>query len=321
MRSVLAVLLPMALAAPPALAEVPVETVKVERQSETLDIAMAYPSTGIATLDETFADWVNGMVAEFETGAAEDFASFKADNNGELPPWTYSLYLGFEVARNDDAMLVFDFDESIYQGGAHPNHDIITFNVMMPDAWQVYLPEIFDGKRALDRISALAIEQLNATLLGPDSMSDPDWVSTGAGPQWSNFQDFLLLEDALVIRFPPYQVAAYAAGDQKVEIPLAKLTGLMRADWRLPVASFDCAKAGSAPEKAICSDVALARLDRQLSDSYAQALSWASDDAAKNAIRSAQRAWIGERNACGGNVACLTSAYDARLAALQASPG
>jgi uncharacterized protein YecT (DUF1311 family) len=321
MRPLLAALLPLALAASPALAEVRVETVKIERKSETADIEMAYPRTGISTLDATFADWVNGMVADFEKGAEEDFASFKADNNGELPPWTYSLYLGFEVARNDDAMLVFDFDESIYQGGAHPNHDIITFNVMMPDAWRVYLPEIFNGKPALDRISALAIEQLGKTLLGPDSMSDPDWVKSGAGPQWSNFQDFLLLEDSLVIRFPPYQVAAYAAGDQKVEIPLEKLAGLMRTDWRVPVASFDCAKAGSAPEKAICSDVALARLDRQLSDSYAQALSWASDDAEKNAIRSAQRAWIGERNACGGDVACLTSAYGKRLAALQAASG
>lgn len=321
MRPLLAALLPIALAAPPALADVAIETAKLERKSEILDIEMAYPKTGIAAIDRAFADWVNGMVADFETGAEEDFASFKADNNGELPPWTYSLYLGFEAARNDDAMLVFDFDESIFQGGAHPNHDIITFNYMMPDGWRVYLPEIFAGKPALEKISALAIEQLSATLLGPDSMSDPEWVQSGAGPQWSNFQDFLLLEDTLVIRFPPYQVAAYAAGDQRVEIPLAELTGLMRADWRLPVASFDCIKAGSAPEKAICSDVALARLDRRLSDSYAQALSFASDDAAKNAIRAEQRTWIGERNACGADVACLASAYEARLAALEASPG
>jgi uncharacterized protein YecT (DUF1311 family) len=320
MRPVFAALLPIALAAATAAAAVPVETLKVERHTETLDIDMAYPSTGIAILDRTLADWVNGLVAGFEQGADEDFASFKEDN-GELPPWTYSLDLGFAVARNDDAMLVLDFDESIFLGGAHPNHDIITFNFMMPDAWRVYLPEIFAGRPALDRISALAIEQLGATLLGPDSMSDPDWVKSGAGPQWANFHDFLLLEDTLVIRFPPYQVAAYAAGDQRVEIPLAKLSGLMRPDWRVPVASFDCAGAGSATETAICSDIPLARLDRSLSEAYAQALSFASDDAARNALRAAQRTWIGERNACGGDVACLTSAYDARLAALRSPPG
>jgi uncharacterized protein YecT (DUF1311 family) len=319
MKSLLALLVPALFAALPAEAAVPVETVKIEKSTDTVEIDIAYPRTGVAVIDRTFADWVNGMVTDFEKGAAEDFASFKEDN-GELPPWTYSLDLGFEVPRNDDRMLVFDFDESIFQGGAHPNHDIVTFNFMMPDGWQVYLPEIFDGKRALDKISALAVARLDKEIGGPDGMSDPDWIRTGAGPQWSNFQDFLLLDDKLVIRFPPYQVAAYAAGPQKVEIPLSELSGLMRKDWRVPVASFDCAKAGTATEKAICSDIALARLDRNLSDAYAQAMSWASDGAEKTAIRDAQRTWIGERNACGGDVGCLTAQYQARLKVLQTPP-
>ena len=314
-----AALVSVALVGGAALAAVPVETMKVERKTERVDVELAYPRTGIAAIDRPIEAWVKGMAADFETGADEDFADFKSDNDGEVPPWTYSLYLGFEVARNDDEMLVFDYDESIFQGGAHPNHEIITANYMMPDAWQVYLPEIFDGDRALRKISDLAIADLTRQLLGPDSMSDPDWVKTGAGPAWSNFQNFLLLKDRLVIRFPPYQVAAYAAGDQRVEIPLSRLAGLMREDWRTPVASFDCRKAGTATEKAICSDVALARLDRELSDTYTVALSF-TDDAGKAGIRDAQRRWIAERNACGGDVGCLVSAYEARIKVLETPP-
>jgi len=63
----------------------------------------------------------------------------------------------------------------------------------------------------------------------------------------------------------------------------------------------------------------LARLDRSLADAYAQALSWASDEAEKAKIRDAQRAWIGERNACSGDVGCLSAAYEARIKALQPS--
>jgi uncharacterized protein YecT (DUF1311 family) len=305
------------LAAGPASAQVKVETVNIDRKTDTVDIEVAYPKTGNAAVDKLFADWARDMVTEFEGSADRDFAAWKQDNNGEMPPWTYSLYVGFGVPRNDAEMLVFGFDESIFTGGAHPNHTIESFNFMMPEGWQVFLPEIFAGKPALEKISAFAIADLTKQLLGPDSMSDPDWVKSGAGPSWSNFQDFALLPDKLVIRFPPYQVAAYAAGDQKVEIPLSKLAGLMRKDWRTPVASFDCQKAGTATEKAICSNIPLARLDRSLADSYAQALSWASDDAEKTRIRDAQRTWIGERNACGGDIGCLTSAYDARLKALQ----
>jgi uncharacterized protein YecT (DUF1311 family) len=306
-----------ALSAAPALAQVKIETVEIDCKTDTVDIEVAYPRTGNPAIDTFFADWAKDMVAEFEQSANKDFATWKQDNNGELPPWTYSLYVGFGVPRNDAEMLVFGFDESIFTGGAHPNHNIESFNFMMPNAWQVFLPEIFAGKPALEKISALAIADLTQQLLGPDSMSDSDWVRSGAGPSWSNFQDFALLPDRLVIRFPPYQVAAYAAGDQKVEIPLSKLAGLMRDDWRTPVASFDCQKAGTATEKAICSDIPLARLDRALADSYAQALSWAGDDAEKTKIRDAQRKWIAERNACGGDIGCLTSAYDARLKALQ----
>jgi uncharacterized protein YecT (DUF1311 family) len=319
MRPLLAALLvPAALVAAPAVAEVPVDTVKIERKTESVDIEVAYPKTGVAAIDKQFADWANGMVADFEASADEDFASFKEDNGGDVPPWTYSLYLTFEVARNDDEMLVVDFDESIFTGGAHPNHDIQTFNFMMPDAWQVYLPEVFKPK-AIGEISKIAIADLDKQLGGPDSMTDSDWLKSGAGPTWSNFRDFLLLQDKLVIRFPPYQVAAYAAGDQKVEIPLSALKGLMRKDWRTPVASFDCSKAGTATEKALCGDVALARLDRNLADAYTQALSWASDDAAKDTIRTEQRAWIAERDACGGDATCIAASYDARIKALQAS--
>ncbi len=147
-------------------------------------------------------------------------------------------------------------------------------------------------------------------------MSDDDWVNIGTGPGWDNFQDFLLLADTLVIRFPAYQVAAYAAGAQRVAIPLSALDGLERADWRTPVPSFDCAKAGTATETAICADVALARLDRDLAGAYRQSLAYA-DETQAAAIKDAQRAWIGERDACAGSVACLTESYDKRLAALR----
>lgn len=318
MKPILAALaLPVIFAALPAQAEVPVDTVRIEKKTRTVEIDVAYPKTGIASIDTQLADWATGMVEDFEKGAAEDFSSFEKDN-GELPPWAYSLDMGFETARNDDSMLVFDFNQSTFLGGAHPSHDIITYNYLMPDAWEVYLPEIFDGQRALDKISALSIAQLEKTLGGPDGMSDPDWIKSGAGPNWANFQDFLLLDDKLVIRFSPYQVAAYAAGDQKVELPLSELSGLMRKDWKAPVASFDCAAASSATEKAICSDVALGRLDRAMADSYTQVLAFTAEDADKAKIREAQRAWIAERNACGGDVACLTGQYDARLKALRA---
>lgn len=282
----------------------PVETVKIERPGSDYAINVAYPKTGLAEIDRELADWAKAQV--------ESFAGIERMEGVA----SYSLDIDFEIPRNDGEMFAVGFEVSSYSGGAHGNQEFVTFNFVMPDGWRVFLPEMFDGERALERISALTVEDLRSRLMGPDSMTDEDWIGNGAGPSWSNFANFILDDDTLVIRFPPYQVAAYAAGAQKVSIPLSKLSNLMRAEWRTPVPSFDCAKAGTAPERAICSDIALARLDRALTGAYSRRLNVSIGDDA-SAIKKAQRAWLKGRNGCGGDVSCLSSAYDERLKVLE----
>lgn len=92
--------------------------------------------------------------------------------------------------------------------------------------------------------------------------------------------------------------------------------------------SFDCGKAASRVEKAICADRILAGYDRDLAAIYG-ALRAALDDQGKAALKSGQRAWLtGERNACEASKAtadltaeearifCLRAAYEGRLVRL-----
>jgi uncharacterized protein len=74
-------------------------------------------------------------------------------------------------------------------------------------------------------------------------------------------------------------------------------------------AGFDCAKAATQTEKAICADQALSELDEKLAAAFRSALASASD---KDAVKNAQKAWLKRRNAC-ADAACLRQAYDARL--------
>ncbi|MFP4274695.1 MAG: peptidoglycan-binding protein [Paracoccaceae bacterium] len=82
--------------------------------------------------------------------------------------------------------------------------------------------------------------------------------------------------------------------------------------------SFDCARAGTATEHAICGSSDLARLDRQLAETYALALSRASSP---GQLRVEQRAWLEARNRCAGNAACLRASMAGRLAALGGGEG
>lgn len=78
-------------------------------------------------------------------------------------------------------------------------------------------------------------------------------------------------------------------------------------------ASFNCSKAGTAVEKAICADPELSDLDERLGASYKKALSTAANE---SELRTAQKDWLKNvRNKCSG-AACLKQAYAARVSEL-----
>ena len=316
MRLALAVATAALIAAAPALAKLPVKTLKIAEKHKAYEIDVAYPQTGNKAIDAAVASWANKEVADFRDEAAGN------DGDGSASP--YSLDIAFDVARNDDKVFALVFTESTYEGGAHPNGYFNTMNFLMPDGWQVYLQEIFTPD-ALKTISRLATADLKKQLK-PDEGFDAGMIRTGAGPDWSNFADFTILPDVLDIQYSPYAVAPYVAGPQETKIPLSALKPFFRPDWRAPQASFDCAKAAAWMEKMICADVNLARLDRMVAEAYDAQLGSADSDAARLPVRGDQREFLVMRmKRCGGQagagaIACLTRQYHARLQVLNAPP-
>ncbi len=81
--------------------------------------------------------------------------------------------------------------------------------------------------------------------------------------------------------------------------------------------SFNCAKARTADEIAICNDGGLAARDRQLSTLYGGVLARLDLDGQQR-LAAAQKAWLQQRGQCGASVACIASAYDSRIRQLSA---
>lgn len=80
-------------------------------------------------------------------------------------------------------------------------------------------------------------------------------------------------------------------------------------------AGFDCKKAATPVEKAICADEKLSELDEYLSRYYAVALDTMPD--AASCLKADQRDWVkSSRNSCGSDTKCLTKAYLERLSIL-----
>lgn len=81
---------------------------------------------------------------------------------------------------------------------------------------------------------------------------------------------------------------------------------------RLPLGisgpGFDCSKANSTTEQAICGDAALSLQDRALGSIYA-VLRGKSTEMERPVLLDKQRAWITARNRCGADVACINDRY------------
>lgn len=94
---------------------------------------------------------------------------------------------------------------------------------------------------------------------------------------------------------------------------LAFLTSLAAAP-AATAASFDCAKAGTPTEKAICKDPAVSKLDEQVAVAFKAAQGLWSAGNWSTFIRNEQREWLKDRNGiCKADVACLKQDYERRL--------
>ena len=81
--------------------------------------------------------------------------------------------------------------------------------------------------------------------------------------------------------------------------------------------SFDCSKSPGEFEQMVCKDPALSALDRQLADTFAQALAKASD---KATLQATERGWIKGRDDCwkaDDKAACVRDAYIVRIVDLR----
>jgi uncharacterized protein YecT (DUF1311 family) len=80
--------------------------------------------------------------------------------------------------------------------------------------------------------------------------------------------------------------------------------------------SFNCAKATTKTEKAICNHSELSHLDTQLAKVYSQ-LRKSLSKSDNKLLRKKQRTWLKRRNACSNNINCLLQTYEDRIAELE----
>lgn len=191
--------------------------------STNLEIKVDYP------LELAANELVANTVDPFIQTSRSNFLLLLGDDFSPAPG-PYALDISYETFTHSETMSSLVFTIYDFTGGAHGNTMYRTFTFDFANDRVLTLDDLFTSTPdALALIAPIAQAQVTEHL-GAD-MIDEQWLEDGTGTNPDNYADFALDGDELVFYFPPYQVAAYAAGTQVVRIPLADLNSVLAPDF------------------------------------------------------------------------------------------
>ncbi|NKN31950.1 DUF3298 domain-containing protein [Marichromatium bheemlicum] len=181
------------------------------------------------------AEAINRAVREYVQDQVDGFLARTEERLAEPEPplgpaWSFALE--GEAGHRTEWLQVIVFEGYEYDGGAHGMPLLAPLLLDLTTARPLDPAALFRTDSAwlqrLARHSRAALAERD--LLGADS----DWIHQGTAPVSENYQWLLPGPDGLTVIFPPYAVAPYAAGAQRVLIPYGEIDDLlarpMRAD-------------------------------------------------------------------------------------------
>ncbi|HRH55333.1 MAG TPA: RsiV family protein [Candidatus Paceibacterota bacterium] len=226
----------------PGTVEEVVETLPPEVYEEHgtyFDIEATYPAeTPLKASASAEAD--AEAVSLMEDFVDETIADFKRQGDFDnLTPADIEL-MGLSDTRKESIMISYEeyagadtvsYVYTLYVDtlGAHPNAFFRTFTFDRLSGEELKINELFvSGSDYLGRLSAIAEFELSKSL---GEFADIEYIRQGVAKDAINFQSFAIDGENLVLVFPPYQVAPYAAGTQEVSIPLSQLSEILKLEY------------------------------------------------------------------------------------------
>jgi hypothetical protein len=216
--------------APPAPTSAPLHTqvgltsFQTQEHGQPFDYTITAQTPRLTGSDDARVQAFNGRMAAI---VGDQVATFKQSLTAmPLTPVTApsSFSVRYALLSTSGAIFSIKFEmEGYVTGAAHPYHLSRTANFDLEAGEELMLADLFvPGSKYLETIFAYCITQLETRAIAFDA-SNP-----GASPTLENYRNWNITADGLLITFDEYQVAAYAAGPQTVQIPYPALHAVIR---------------------------------------------------------------------------------------------
>ncbi|MEW6281491.1 MAG: DUF3298 and DUF4163 domain-containing protein, partial [Candidatus Eremiobacterota bacterium] len=228
MRLRLALLLALCLTAA-ALARVAMTTVTISEKKPRYEINVKYLKLSLP--DRKVQDRLNGILKADSEQLVREFVNDFQQNSKDLPPESppWSLEAEYELVYESARLLCLRQSGYNYTGGAHGSPVVASFVLDLKTGKRLQLKDML-SPGYLKVMSDYSRKELARN---PDYGGETDWINQGTEPKEEMFPVTLPTEKGLLIVFPPYQVAPYAAGLPEVTVPWSVLSGLIKPDGPL----------------------------------------------------------------------------------------
>lgn len=182
------------------------------------------------TINVAYPNWIRDYEAALTT-IGNQLASVRSEFLGAVDmmfvpySWAGSLDVTYEEFEHGAALRSVVFTIYTYTGGAHPNRYFLSTTVdTIADRVLTLEEDIFQpGADVIAALQPLVAADLTAQM---GEFADADWINTGTD-ELTDYVAWAIDTGDLVLFFPPYQVAAYAAGDFTVRIPVDNLSSVI----------------------------------------------------------------------------------------------
>lgn len=190
------------------------------------------------SMDPELKAWVDSILEEIRQDYASDSANLLEEANLILEDYGdgfhgFSNYQELSVGRHDGKVASINVLSSVYSGGAHSNTVQTSWNLDLETQKVLRLEDVLekDSEAAMADLvqshvdakfqplgEGALFEGYSETIESAfrDTLMTPYWYFSGTG---------------LVIYFNPYELAPFAAGIIKVEIPYTSLDGILREEY------------------------------------------------------------------------------------------
>ncbi len=193
-------------------------------------IAMEYPQFDAAndSFNREISEWANKELSDFKQNAQDNWKGRQdtlppGQPKMDFPETPFTFSITWEPKQINSANISIIVRMDSFEGGAHGNSELKTFNYDVVRKRDVTLGDLFPGNAAyLDKVSKYAHDQLVQDLAssaaeGADTLES--MISDGTAPTAENFSNFMFNGDVIDLYFPKYQVAPGVYGEQHVTMP------------------------------------------------------------------------------------------------------